>query len=177
MKRPAVFLDRDGVLVAEKGYVCSKTELEIFSYAKDCIAKIHEKGYYAIVITNQSGVARGLFTEFALLEMNQYLCNILQLDDVFYCPHLETGSVKRYAKKCTCRKPLHGLIKQACEKYEIDIEDSFMVGDRKGDILCGRNAGIKTVLVESGYDIKAFEDDIEADYIYTDLRDFVKALK
>lgn len=87
--KPVVFLDRDGVLSVEKSYVCSVDELEIFPYAKECVRTIHEKGYLAIVVTNQSGVARGYFTEEQLQEMNRYLMRETGVDAVYYCPHHE----------------------------------------------------------------------------------------
>ena len=94
-KRPAVFLDRDGVLTKEKSYVISKEEMELFPYAAECVAQLHQKGYYAIVITNQSGVARGLFTEEDLHAMNDYLIDKTGVDAVYYCPHHPKGSVKQ----------------------------------------------------------------------------------
>lgn len=173
-KRPAVFLDRDGVLTREKGYVCSVEEMEIFPYVKDCIKQIHQKGYLAIVITNQSGVARGYFTEDTLLGMNQYLKEKTGVDAVYYCPHYEQGVVGRYAIKCECRKPQAGMIMRACQDFAIDLSRSYMVGDRTGDILCGQSVGIRTVLVESGYGRKSLDKDVTADDYMVDLRDFIK---
>ncbi len=173
-KRPAVFLDRDGVLTREKGYVHSVEELEIFSYVKSCVAQIHRKGYLAIVITNQSGVARGYFTEDELLEMNRYLKEKTGVDAVYYCPHYEQGIVEKYAVKCGCRKPKTGMIMRACREFEIDLSRSYMVGDRTGDILCGQSVGIQTVLVESEYGRERLEKGVRADNYMADLRDLIK---
>lgn len=174
--KPAIFLDRDGVLTEEKGYITSLGELNIFPYVKECIEQIHKKGYYAMVITNQSAVARGLITEDMLHNMNQYLKDETEIDAVYYCPHLENGSVERYRQSCNCRKPKTGLIERACMDYQIDIECSYMVGDRASDIVLGKNVGIKTVLLESGYGTKRLETDVTPDYILNDLRDFVEIL-
>lgn len=175
-KRPAVFLDRDGVLNEEKSYICSVQDLLIFPYVKECIDRIKKKGYYAIVITNQSGVARGLFTEEELKEMNRYLIQQTGVDAVYYCPHHPSGIVSQYRKNCGCRKPEIGLLKQADLDYHIDMEHSYMIGDRAGDILTGQKMGIKTVLLESGYGSEGLEEQVSPDYIFKDLRDTVHML-
>ena len=175
-RRPAVFLDRDGVLTEETGYVDSLEKLRIFPYAAECIRKIHEKGYYAIVITNQSGVARGLFTEERLQEMNRYLQQYTGVDAVFYCPHHPEGIVEEYRIKCNCRKPAIGMFKDACRRFDIDMTNSYMVGDRAGDIIAGQNVGIKTILLESGYGTARLEEDVVPDYVVDDLRGVLEVL-
>lgn len=174
---PAVFLDRDGVLTVERGHICPVDEVEIFPYAADCIAQIHKKGYLAIVITNQSGVARGLFTEKELLEFHEQLRKKTSVDAVYYCPHYVKGSVKKYAVECECRKPNTGLIKRACLDFKIDGMRSFMVGDRASDIITGKNAGLQTVLLESGYGSRTMEENVKADFVFQDLREFAENLK
>ncbi|MDE7132075.1 MAG: HAD family hydrolase [Lachnospiraceae bacterium] len=174
--RPAVFLDRDGVLTEEHGYVASIEELHIFPYVRECVRQIHEKGYYAIVITNQSGVARGLFTEEALLEMNAYLMQQTGVDAVYYCPHHPEGKMEKYKKECRCRKPGIGMFREACKEFNVDMAASYMVGDRAGDILAGQNAGIRTILVESGYGTARLETEIDPGYICRDLRDVMNIL-
>ena len=175
-RRPAVFLDRDGVLTEETGYVDSVEKLRIFPYAAECIRKIHEKGYYAIVITNQSGVARGLFTEERLQEMNRYLQQYTGVDAVFYCPHHPEGIVEEYRIKCNCRKPAIGMFKDACRRFDIDMTNSYMVGDRAGDIIAGQNVGIKAILLESGYGTARLEEDVVPDYVVDDLRGVLEVL-
>lgn len=175
-KNPAVFLDRDGVLTEERSYVTSLKEFCIFPYAEECVRKIHEKGYYAIVVTNQSGVARGLFSEEQLVAMNRYLMQRTGVDAVYYCPHHPEGEVAKYRQNCCCRKPGTGMFKAACREWDIDMARSFMIGDRAGDVLAGQNAGIKTVLVESGYGSGRLESDVSPDYVLKDLRDVVEML-
>lgn len=175
-KKPAVFLDRDGVLTEEKSYITSVENLAIFPYAAECIRQIHKKGYYAIVITNQSGVARGFFSEEVLCQMNQYLIQSTGVDAVYYCPHHEDGIIEKYRKKCDCRKPGMGLIEMACREYEIDLEKSYMIGDRASDILMGKAAGIKTVLLESGYGTARLESAVVPDYVLDDLSDVINIL-
>lgn len=175
-KRPAVFLDRDGVLTEEKGYVSAINELCIFAYAGECIAKIREKGYYSIVITNQSGIARGLFTENDLHEMNQYLKDVTGIDAVYYCPHHPKGIVEQYKRICDCRKPGIGLLKQAQRDFNIDMSRSYMIGDRASDIVAGQKAGVKTILLESGYGTAKLEAEVSPDYVCNDLRDVIAIL-
>lgn len=175
-KRPAIFLDRDGVLNEEKSYICSIDDLAIFPYAEDCVKKIKDNGYYAIVITNQSGVARGFFTEEQLVKMNQYLKQRTGVDAVYYCPHHPEGIVSQYRKSCDCRKPQTGLLEQACRDYNIDMEHSYLIGDRAGDIITGQKIGIKTVLLESGYGLERLERQVSPDYVFKDLRDVVDNL-
>lgn len=175
-KRPAVFLDRDGVLCKEKGYVSNVNQIEIFDYARECVNKIKEKGYYAIVITNQSGVARGLFTEEDLIIMNRYLKDESGVDEIYYCPHYPEGKIRRYKIKCDCRKPGTGLLKRAEADFCIDMKASYMVGDRASDILTGQNAGIKTILLESGYGTKRLEAGVTPDYVMENLKDIIKVL-
>lgn len=169
-------MDRDGVLTEERGYIASIGELCIFPYAGECVRQIHEKGYYAIVITNQSGVARGLFSEEQLLQMNAYLIWQTGVDAVYYCPHHPEGIVEKYRKVCQCRKPGTGMIQEACREFGIDLTGSYVVGDRAGDILAGQNAGVKTILVESGYGTAGLEEKVEPDYVCQDLRDAMRLL-
>lgn len=175
-RKPAVFLDRDGVLTKEKGYVMHLGELEIFSYAEECVHRMREKGYLTIVTTNQSGIARGYYTEETLLSMNQYIKEKTGVDAVYYCPHCEQGTLPKYAVPCNCRKPKTGMIDKACRQYEINMSYSYMVGDRACDIRLGENAGLKTVLLESGYGLKRLEEMISPDYIMKDLREFADFL-
>lgn len=171
MRKPAIFLDRDGVLTREKSYVLRKEDLEIFPYAGECIAQIHKKGYWAIVITNQSAVGRGMLAESELLEMNEILRRQTGVDGVFYCPHWDAKGTS-----CNCRKPRTGLVRKAMEEFDIDLEGSFFVGDRASDIETGKNLGISTVLLESGYGSGRLEKQIEADLICSDLREFMKII-
>lgn len=170
VKQPAVFLDRDGVLTREKSYVKALDQLEIFPYAAECVARIKEKGYLAIVVTNQSGVARGLLPEEELLKMNHYLMEQTGVDAIYYCPHYEQGIIPKYARSCSCRKPDTGLIELACKDFDIDLSKSYMVGDRASDILTGQKADIKTILLESGYGSAKLEEQVTPDHILDDLR-------
>ncbi|MCR5237981.1 MAG: HAD family hydrolase [Lachnospiraceae bacterium] len=175
--KPAVFLDRDGVLNEENGYVKSKEDLKIFPYSKDCIDAIKDMGFLTIVISNQSAVARGYLTEKELETINGHLQSETGVDAVYYCPHYKDGLVKEYAIECDCRKPDIGLLKKACVDFDIDMRRSIMVGDRSSDIKTGKNAGIKTVYITSGFNNGQMEEYIEPDERAHDLRDVVLICK
>lgn len=150
-KRNAVFLDRDGVLCEDTDYVTSFEKMHIYDYAKEAIRQIHKKGYLAIVVTNQSGVAREMMTEQTLIELNQFLQKETGVDAVYYCPHLppESKVLPPYRVSCSCRKPGIGMLKQAVRDFAVDLSGSFMVGDRESDIITGKNAGVKTVYISN----------------------------
>lgn len=168
-----MFLDRDGVVTKEKSYVTTLEELEIFPYAKKCIQAIQKAGYYAIIITNQSAVARGILEEETLLCMNQYVIQETGADAIYYCPHHPKAAIPKYRMICHCRKPEIGLIERACQEFPIDLSKSYFIGDRESDILAGQKAGLKTILVESGYGKKSLTYAIP-DRIYTNLEEFIK---
>lgn len=166
--KPAVFLDRDGVLCEERGYIICKEQMKIFPFVKQAIERLHHKGYLAICITNQSAVARGMLTEVQLKEINDYLIQYVGLDALYYCPHHESGAAP-YNLKCECRKPGIGMIKAAVKDWNIDLTKSYMVGDRASDILCGQAAGIKTILLETGYGTARMEQQVNPYAIYENL--------
>lgn len=174
--KPAVFLDRDGVLTREKSYITNIADLEIFPYVKQCVQAIKQEGYWAIVITNQSAVARGLLQETMLCQMNDYLQQETGVDAIYYCPHHPDAKLEIYRKHCTCRKPQTGLFLQAMQDFSVDPYCSYMVGDRAADILAGKNMGLKTILLESGYGTKRLEFDVQPDYVLEDLRAVCKLL-
>lgn len=176
LQKPAVFLDRDGVLTEEKGYITSLENLNIFPYTSECVRQIHAKGYYAIVVTNQSAVARGMLSETELLRMNEYLMKKTGVDAVYYCPHHPEGKVTEYKRNCSCRKPGMGMFEMADRDFGIDMQKSYMVGDRSSDIMAGQIAGIRTILLKSGYETTKLEDGVIPDHIMDDLKDVIKVL-
>ncbi len=167
--KPAVFLDRDGVLTEEKGFLHSADEMETYDFGWCCVEKLHEAGYLAIVITNQSGVARGYFNEDDLEKMNTRLIKETGVDAVYYCPHHPEGKIAKYKKVCACRKPETSLIDIACKNFEIDLSRSYFVGDRECDIKTGQNAGIKTILVRTGYGLEEEKKELHTDFIADNL--------
>lgn len=169
-KKPAVFLDRDGVINKDAGYIKCKEEIRIFPYVRDCILGLHRLGYYVIVVTNQGGVAKGYLSEETLMEMNNYIKIETDVDAIYYCPFLKDAVIEKYSEESSWRKPATGMIEQACRDFPIDMSGSLMVGDRAVDIETGQNAGLVTILLESGFGTKRLEKEIRPDFVMDDLR-------
>lgn len=156
MKRPAVFIDRDGTISEEVGYVNHPSRFRLFSYSAPAIKYLNEHDWLAILVTNQAGVARGYFSEDVITAVHDQLNQQLKaqgarLDAIYYCAHHPTVGEPPYRHDCDCRKPKSGLIKQAQANFEIDLESSWMIGDRYSDIQLANNAGLRSVFVLSGY--------------------------
>lgn len=156
MKRPAVFIDRDGTISEEVGYLNHLSRFQLYSYSAEAIKLLNENGYLAIVLTNQSGVARGYFTEELLHQVNDRLIAELdsagaKLDAIYYCAHHPTAGSAPYRMDCECRKPKPGLIIRACDAFDFDSSLSWTIGDRYSDIELAHNAGLRSALVLSGY--------------------------
>lgn len=156
--RIAVFLDRDGTLNQEKGYIRAVEDLELIPGAAQAIRKLNDADLLAILTTNQTGAARGFYDESHIHALNQRLQDLLKaeadahLDAVFYCPHLAKGSVEPYAIDCRCRKPEPGMIEAACQQYpEIDLKHSYVLGDKASDVAFGYNSGCQPILLKTGY--------------------------
>lgn len=181
MGKAAVFLDRDGVINVEKDYVCTIDEFEFIEDSIEALKIIQDKGYALVVVTNQSGIARGYYTEEDFLKLTEWMdwCLIdrgVTLDGIYYCPHHPEKGIGKYKVDCNCRKPKAGLIFDAVKQLDIDLGRSVMVGDKVSDIECGKNAGIKrNYLVRSGHAISA-EDEKKATGVYKDLMAFAKDL-
>lgn len=181
MGKAAVFLDRDGVINVEKDYVYTIDEFEFIENSIEALKIIQDKGYALVVVTNQSGIARGYYTEEDFLKLTEWMdwCLIdrgVTLDGIYYCPHHPEKGIGKYKVDCNCRKPKAGLIFDAVKQLDIDLGRSVMVGDKVSDIECGKNAGIKrNYLVRSGHAISA-EDEKKATGVYKDLMAFAKDL-
>jgi D-glycero-D-manno-heptose 1,7-bisphosphate phosphatase len=156
MKRPALFMDRDGTISEEVGYVNHPSRFRVFPYTAEAIKLLNDNGWLAIVVTNQAGVARGYFAEDVIVQVHDRLRQDLEtasakLDAIYYCAHHPSVGEPPYRFECDCRKPKTGLIDRAAADFEIDLERSWMVGDRYGDIELARNAGLHAAFVLSGY--------------------------
>ncbi len=151
----AVFLDRDGTIVEDVGYLNNPQQLKFIPGSIEAIKKLNEASYKVVVITNQAGVARGLITEDMLQTIDKTLHKWLlnggaHLDGIYYCPHHPEHGVHPYKQECECRKPHPGLIKKAEKDLDIDLSQSWMIGDKYSDMLDGKRAGTKTIFVTSG---------------------------
>ncbi len=151
----AVFLDKDGTLIEDVPYNVAPALIRLTAGAGEALRRLQDAGYRLIVVSNQSGVARGLFTEEALRPVEAHLKALLAeygvaLDGFYYCPHHPTGTIPQYAVQCECRKPAPGMLLQAAADHGITLEQSWMVGDILNDIEAGRRAGCRTILLDNG---------------------------
>lgn len=134
----AVFLDRDGTINVEKHYLYKKEDFEFLPGVIEALRMLQNSGYLLIIVTNQSGIARGYYTEADFQKLNDWMVNTLKsngvyIADVYYCPHLPDAPVERYRKNCDCRKPKLGMFQKAVEEHIIDLSESFAIGDKIRD--------------------------------------------
>src|SRR6185437_5895296 len=152
MKRPAVFFDRDNTLIVNDGYLGDPSKVMLVEGAAECIARVRSLGYAVVVLSNQSGVARGMFTEDDVHRVNARLDELLAdhnpqavIDRHEFCPFHPEGTVAEYKHESDLRKPRPGMIHQAAEKLALDLSRSWVVGDAPRDIEAGKAAGCKTI--------------------------------
>lgn len=147
--RPAVFLDRDGTIAEEVGYLNHASRFRMFPFAAVAIRRLNEAGLPVIVVTNQSGVGRGYFPDSLVHSVNELMTKQLaeegaKLDAIYYCPHVSTDN-------CNCRKPRTGMLDRAALEHALDLQRSFVVGDRYDDMELARNVRARGILVRTGY--------------------------
>ena len=144
--RPAIFLDRDGTIIRETNYLASIEALEVFDFAEEALRLFKESGYLVFVLTNQSGIARGYFDDATMHLIHDALRDRLAglIDAIYFCPHGPDEA-------CDCRKPAIGMIRNAIKDHQVDLANSWMIGDKKSDVETGLNAKVATVLVLTGY--------------------------
>jgi D-glycero-D-manno-heptose 1,7-bisphosphate phosphatase len=159
----AVFLDRDGTVMRDVDYCGDPTRVEVFPGAADALRRLKASGYKLIILTNQSGIARGYFSDDDYRAVEREFLRQLGaelIDATYYCPDLPGTNSPR-------RKPAPGMIFEAQRDHRLDLARSYFVGDKRSDIACGRNAGVRTILVQTGYG--AHESECRADWIVRDL--------
>jgi len=151
--KPAIFLDRDGVINQDLGYVYQTKDLHFCDKAPEALARLSRSGYLLIVISNQSGVARGLYKKSDVDSFHKFMQQQLKvlvgvtIDGFYYCPFHPDGKISKYAKASSLRKPGIGMIELACKDFSIDLSKSFLVGDKSSDVACAKNAGISSIQV------------------------------
>ena len=166
MMKPAVFFDRDGVLNREVHYLYKIEDFCWMDGAIEAIRYCNQRGWYVFVVTNQSGIARGYYTEADVQRLHQWM-NIelakenAHIDDFFYCPHHAKGTVAEYSLDCDCRKPGIGMIKQAMQTYEVDLQHSILIGDKLSDVECAKNAGMQGIIFKGGNLLKLVQGVLE----------------
>ncbi len=155
MSRRAVFLDKDGTLIEDVPYNVDPERIRLLPRVVEGLSGLHQAGYLLIVVSNQSGVARGYFGPEALRAVDARVRELLARERVpltgfYFCPHHPQGVVEPYAVECACRKPKPGLILRAAEEHGVDLARSWLVGDILHDVEAGRRAGCRTVLIDNG---------------------------
>jgi D-glycero-D-manno-heptose 1,7-bisphosphate phosphatase len=151
-----VFLDRDGTLVEEAGYLDRLERLVFFPYTVDAVRALNVAGFAVVVVTNQAGIARGIVREAFIGEAHEHISRRLaaggaHVDGYYYCPHHPDASIEAFRKQCDCRKPGTGMFTQAAKELDLDLSSSFAVGDRWHDLQAGHAVGARTILVRTGY--------------------------
>ncbi|MHB8095781.1 MAG: D-glycero-alpha-D-manno-heptose-1,7-bisphosphate 7-phosphatase [Candidatus Aminicenantales bacterium] len=182
-KRRAVFLDRDGTVNEDVGYPGTFEQIRIYPASFEAVRRINRAGLAAVIVTNQSGVGRGFFSEEALRALHEkmkaaFLAESARLDEILYCPHFPTSSSPEYDMACACRKPSPGMAAKAREAFDLDLEGSYMVGDKVEDIRFGMNIGATPILVRTGYGngtvLRLKEEGIEPAHIAADIGEAVE---
>lgn len=185
MKNKCIFLDRDGTIIVYKELLHKKEDVVLLEKAAEAIRLINDHGFLAIVVTNQPVVARNLCSLEEMWAINRRMEELLAaedayLDDIFACPHHPDrgfpGENKAYKIKCECRKPGIGMIKEAAKKHNIDLAKSYLIGDTTIDIMTGKNAGLKTVLVKTGLGGRDNSFQVEPDYLAENLKGAVEII-
>jgi len=182
INHPTVFLDKDGTIIEDVPYNVDPSLMRFTSGAAEGLRMLHRSGYLLIVITNQSGVARGLFVEESLREVERQLKDMLAeinvpLTGFYYCPHHPEGTVPAYAIQCSCRKPAHDLVIRAAYDHRVDLARSWFVGDNLNDVEVGRRAGCCTVLIKGGHEIKSHVSTLRTPhYIASDLAEAARVI-
>jgi len=161
-KRRAVFIDRDGTLNVDIGYPRDYGRISIYPQGIEAVRRLNRAGLLALVVTNQSGIGRGLLTERELWEIHARMGDVLRagrarIDGWYYCPHYDASALDAFRKDCACRKPRPGMALQAARDFGLDLEASYMIGDKVEDIEFGRAVGATPLLVLTGYGARSLQ--------------------
>ncbi|MBN2541765.1 HAD family hydrolase [bacterium] len=179
-----VFIDRDGTLIVEKDFLQNPDDVEFIDGSIEAVKLFNDMGFKVIIVSNQSGVARGYFTENEVQIVNMRVQEIVEkegahIDDMYYCPHHPDGVVPEYSLHCDCRKPKPGMVYKAVENHDIDLETSYVIGDKESDVLLGKLAGVTAIRVRTGYgkDLGSSGILTRADHVAENLLEAAKWIK
>lgn len=178
--RPAVFLDRDGTINQERNYLHRIEEFELIPGVPQALKKLQEAGFLLVVVSNQSGVARGYFSLQDVARLNEHMSRQLAqygvvIDAIYICPHHPTAGIGEFLQDCNCRKGKPGLLLQAAQDLNIDLQRSYMIGDKLSDIEAGAAASCPSLLVRTGYGAEQeLSEDSQCSGIFDDLTQAVE---
>jgi D-glycero-D-manno-heptose 1,7-bisphosphate phosphatase len=162
MQEIGVFIDRDGTLTEEVGYINHPSRLRLYPWSAQAIKALNQNDLRTIVVTNQAGIARGYFTEDLVTQVHEKLRAEMsregaRIDAIYYCPHHPSVGEAPYRQDCNCRKPKPGMLHRAVQDLGVDLSRSFVIGDRYGDVELAHNAGVRSIFVLSGYGLGEYE--------------------
>lgn len=181
-KVPAIFLDRDGTMNVDHGYVHEIDNFQFIDGVIEAMQELKKMGYALVMVTNQSGIARGMFSEDTFMKLTEWMDwsladRDIDLDGIYFCPHHPEAVVEEYRQQCDCRKPEPGMLLAAEKELNIDMAASYMVGDKIDDMLAGKAAGVGIkVLVRSGKPVTE-EGEKAADWVINSLADLPARIK
>lgn len=180
METKAVFIDRDGTINVDKGYVYKLDDFELIPGTIDALKLLTQAKISIYIVTNQAGIAKGFYSEKDFQLLTSYMINHfekekIQIQNILYCPHHPDGVVLQYKQICDCRKPANAHVKEVIDKQELKIENTIFIGDRNSDIEAGRNLGMRTYLVETGYGLQE-KATTRATFVLKDLKSVVDHL-
>lgn len=180
-RKKAIFLDRDGTINVDKDYLYKIEDFQFEPKADEALKILYDLGYILIIVTNQSGIARGYYSEEDVEILHQDLSKILQekgieISKFYYCPHHPTKGVGKYKTDCECRKPNPGMLLKGIEEFSIDTSLSYMVGDKKSDVDAGLKAGVTSIFLNNGKE-EIPKDLSENVLVFKSLYDFAIFLK
>jgi len=187
MSEKAIFLDRDDTLIEDPGYISDPDQVKLLDGVPEALIQLKKLGYKLIVVSNQSGIARGIFTEKKLEQIHKRLEQLLAeknayLDKIYYCPYHPEGIVQKYRKESNCRKPNPGMLLRAYAEMKIDLEQSWCIGNSMRDIEAGVKAGCKTILVDvpnrtKSEDLLMYKSNVAPDYKAINMKEAVNIIK
>lgn len=174
---PVVFMDRDGTLIEEVGYLDRPERVQLYPWSIDAIKALNRAGVRIVIVTNQSGVARGFFAESVVDAVHAHIAALLaaggaHIDGYYYCPHHLDGKIREYTRACDCRKPGRALVDRAVKEFNVDLQHAFTVGDRWLDVGLARAVGARGILVRTGYgaqEERSAPDGVAADAVVDNL--------
>jgi D-glycero-D-manno-heptose 1,7-bisphosphate phosphatase len=182
MSNTAVFFDRDGTLVRDPGYLTHPDQVELLDGAAEAVKEVQLLGYKTVVVSNQPGVARGIITEEMLEQVHQRMRELMSgkgasLDAIYYCPYHPDGSIPRYRQDSDWRKPKPGMLLAAAAELDIDLAESWMIGDNARDVEAGRSAGCRTILINSAHTASEAAGKTKPDHVAVNMREAVNIIK
>lgn len=183
MVNKAVFLDRDDTLIEDPGYINHPDQVRLLEGVTETLAELKKMGYKLIVVSNQSGIARGIFTEEMLTKIHERLEQLLShhgaaLDKIYYCPYHPEGAIPKYRRESDWRKPQSGMLLAAAEEFDIDLTQSWLIGDSTRDIDAGKSAGCKTILIQNAAHNRTIEPGATApDYMAVNMKEVLNIIK